>query len=814
MKQFLRGSRLCLIVLSAWLIAGCGGGSESGTTPPPVVNTQPNSFSFAAQSDVDPEAIVTSNSITVSGINAAASISIQNGEYSVNNGDFTSAAATVNNAAQIQVRHQASSQYSTSQTTTLTIGGVSANFVSTTRNQPPPTGTDTPPQAAVIFPWSQSKTSAGTITVRGTATSRKGISALSVNGVAANIQSQSVAAQRVSTQSVHAQGSDDEQEEEEFEWTADVDIEPYSDVELVVSVTDSDGNQDAEAATVQTSTLQAPLYIAFDAVHDRLIGIMDNRDVVAIDLTDFSYQVLAVVGESTQFSLDPEGNRLLYSRYVGTTLYLFALDLTNGAFNTLQTYEPQLDEGTQVTAVHTRLDATNQLVYVLLRLAEEDADYATDMLYRVDLADESISLLSQSSLDDTPFLPLFEIVWHNESLLGLSQNGKLIEVERVTGDRHELLSLDNSPFKLTAGAAHNELYVAGFKNILRVNLSGLETTVLSEETPTLEYPTSQISDMAMLDENTLLVADSSFEVVLQIDTETGERSGLISSGIGSGRGLLSPQYLTFADTADTLYVLDDGQNAAESLFAIDLTTGNRTQLSEINRSFNTYPSGLYYHDADNALLVGLSDAVWSASLTDGSLSVISDSETGSGVDIGTLAGGDFDANTATLYMAQFALENALLLIDVTSGERSLLEFDGNAGQAGVITGLNDAALDFDGQQLFLASQSQSAIYRLDLETLETELILDQCQNNIGQNILDIDVSGIQKIRFDAESQRLLILASQLASYDLAEQECHIVGQSSEYYNALPLKNGTFLTTSQGALKHMDPTTQKQVIISK
>ncbi|MDP4535472.1 hypothetical protein Q3O60_04615 [Alkalimonas collagenimarina] len=813
MKQLMLVSRLCLLVLSAWLITGCGGGSDSGTPPPPpVVNTQPNPFSFTAQSAVDPEAIVTSNSITVSGINAAASISIQNGEYSVNNGDFTTAAATVNNAAQIRVRHQAASQYTTSQTTTLTIGGISANFVSTTRNQPA-SGNETPPQAAIVFPWTQSKTSAGTITVRGTASSRDGISALIVNGVAADVQSQSVAAQRVSTQSISSQDND-ESDEEEFEWTADVEIEPYSNVEIVVSVEDQSGNRDDEAATVQTSTLQAPLYIAFDAEHDRLIGIMDNRDVVAIELTDFSYQTLAVVGEPTQFSLDPDGSRLLYSRYVGTTLYLFALNLASGEFSTLQTYEPQLDEGTQVTAVHTRLDATNQLVYVLLRLAEADADYATDMLYRVDLADESIRLLSQSSLDDTPFLPLFEIVWHNESLLGLSQNGKLIEVERVTGDRHELLSLDNSPFKLAAGTDHNELYVAGFKNILKVNLSGLETTVLSEETPSLEHPTAQVSDMTMLDENTLLVADSSFEVVLQVNTETGDRSALVSSGIGSGRGLLSPQYLTFTDNSDILYVLDDGQNAAESLFAIDLTTGNRSQLSEINRPFNTYPSGLYYHDDNDALLVGLSDAIWSASLADGSLSVISDSETGNGVDIGTLAGGDFDTSTGTLYMAQFALENGVLLIDVSTGERSLLEFDGSAGQAGIITGLNDTALDVDNQQLFIASQSQSAIYRLDLETLETELLLDQCQNSIGQNILDIDVSGIQKIRFDANKQRLLILASQLASYDLENQECRIIGQSPEYYNALPLENGTFLTTSQGALKQLDPTTQKQVIISK
>lgn len=813
MKQLFFTIKLSLL-LAALLLIGCGGGSGSEPNPPPVTNTQPNAFSFTAQSDVEPGASVTSNSITVSGINAAATITIQNGEYSVNNGDFTAGSATVNNAAQIRVRHQASSQFATSQTTTLTIGGVSANFVSTTRNQPPATGIGTPPQASVVFPWSQSKTSAGTLTVRGTATSRNGISALSVNGVPANIHSQSAAAQRVSAQSFHAQGSNGEDEEEEFEWTADIDIDPYSDVELQVSVTDTDGNQDAEAAAVRVSTLQAPRYLAFDAVSNRLIGMMDNRDVVSIDLTDFSYDVLAVVGEASPFSLDPDGSRLFYSRFVGGTLYLFALDLTDGTFTTLQTHQPQLAPGTSIARVRTQLDADNQRVFIVLGMVEADATYATDKLYQVDLTDNAITLVSQSTLDDTPFFPIFEMVVHGDRLFATSQNEQLIEVNVLDGERSLVLQLDNSPMVLTGGATAEQLYVAGFKSIISIDLSLLEATVLSAESPSLLYPTSQMSDIMLLNDDTLLVADSAFEVVLAVDTDSGERSGFISSGIGSGRGLLSPQYLTFADTADTLYVMDDGQNAAESLFAIDLTNGNRTQLIEIEREFNTQPSGLFYHATNHALLVGLSDAIWSVSLTDNSKTVISDAYVGTGVAIGTMTGGDFDATANTLYMAQFALDNAILTIDASTGDRSLLEFDGSAGPADIITGLIDIALEKESNHLFLASQSQSAIYRLDLETMETELLLDRCDNANGQNILDIDVSGIYKINYDAAGQRLLILASQLASYDLTTQSCDILGQRSGYYNALPLDNGTFLTVGQGALKQLDPVTQEQVIISK
>ena len=93
---------------------------------------EPDAFSFTDQTGVALSTVVTSNSITVSGINAAADISVSGGEYSINGGGFTSASGTVSNADTVVVRHTSSNANSTAVQTTLTIGGVSDTFSSTT----------------------------------------------------------------------------------------------------------------------------------------------------------------------------------------------------------------------------------------------------------------------------------------------------------------------------------------------------------------------------------------------------------------------------------------------------------------------------------------------------------------------------------------------------------------------------------------------------------------------------------------------------------------------------------------------------------
>ncbi|GAB3740326.1 hypothetical protein GCM10028794_24960 [Silanimonas algicola] len=98
--------------------------------PPP--DTTPEPFEFAPMPHVVRGSVVTSGEITVAGINASAPISIRGGTYSIDGGDFTSAASTVLAGQRVRVRHVAAEQFSTSIRSELSIGGVSANFASTT----------------------------------------------------------------------------------------------------------------------------------------------------------------------------------------------------------------------------------------------------------------------------------------------------------------------------------------------------------------------------------------------------------------------------------------------------------------------------------------------------------------------------------------------------------------------------------------------------------------------------------------------------------------------------------------------------------
>lgn len=99
-----------------------GGGSD----------TVPNPFSFGTVSSVAFSSVQTSNTITVAGIDASATVTITGGEYSKNGGAYTSSSGSALVGNTFAVRHTASASGETSTTTTLTIGGVSGTFTSVT----------------------------------------------------------------------------------------------------------------------------------------------------------------------------------------------------------------------------------------------------------------------------------------------------------------------------------------------------------------------------------------------------------------------------------------------------------------------------------------------------------------------------------------------------------------------------------------------------------------------------------------------------------------------------------------------------------
>jgi len=91
----------------------------------------PNSYTFAAQSDVPLSSLRTSNSVSVSGITTVTSVGISGAagsQYRINGAGWTSAPGQISNGDLIEVRHTSAATPVTITTTTLTIGGVSAGF--------------------------------------------------------------------------------------------------------------------------------------------------------------------------------------------------------------------------------------------------------------------------------------------------------------------------------------------------------------------------------------------------------------------------------------------------------------------------------------------------------------------------------------------------------------------------------------------------------------------------------------------------------------------------------------------------------------
>ncbi len=96
-----------------------------------------NSFVFIDQANVTINTIIASNAVTITGINTNTAISVVGGAYEINgSGTWLTIASTVVNNDSVKVRHTSSASYSTAVNTTLTVGGVSDTFTSTTEVAP------------------------------------------------------------------------------------------------------------------------------------------------------------------------------------------------------------------------------------------------------------------------------------------------------------------------------------------------------------------------------------------------------------------------------------------------------------------------------------------------------------------------------------------------------------------------------------------------------------------------------------------------------------------------------------------------------
>ena len=130
---------VAFLITTTFLLYSCGGGGGGGGGGTDSSNNEPDSFTFTDQTDVELSIVVTSNSITISGLDEAAAISITDGEYSIDSGSYTDVEGTIENNQSVTVRQTSSDTVSTTTDAILTIANVSDTFSVTTQ------ATDTTP---------------------------------------------------------------------------------------------------------------------------------------------------------------------------------------------------------------------------------------------------------------------------------------------------------------------------------------------------------------------------------------------------------------------------------------------------------------------------------------------------------------------------------------------------------------------------------------------------------------------------------------------------------------------------------------------
>ncbi len=95
-------------------------------------DTTPNSFHFLDLNNI-PLGINVQNGITVSGINTRTPISVKGGKYSINGGSLTKTQGWVESGDRVHAHHTTSREGGKTVSTTVTIGGVSSAFKTTTK---------------------------------------------------------------------------------------------------------------------------------------------------------------------------------------------------------------------------------------------------------------------------------------------------------------------------------------------------------------------------------------------------------------------------------------------------------------------------------------------------------------------------------------------------------------------------------------------------------------------------------------------------------------------------------------------------------
>ncbi len=427
----------------------------------------------------------------------------------------------------------------------------------------------------------------------------------------------------------------------------------------------------ADIGSLTVSGLNATFDIVNPARWSVTVPVQPGPNDLAVVFTDGSSNVLnstisvdnqAIMGQPRGVSLDSTNNRLLVADI--DMQALLAVDLTTGIRTVISS--GQIGSGTAFEEPSdVELDSINNRALVI--------DRQFKILFAVDLATGDRTLFSG----------------------GGAGSG-------VTFGFPEYLELDT---------ANNRIFVSDQSSgaVFAVDLTSGARSAVVGTGPVLGIPSGLELDAV---NNRILLVDRGLDALIAVDLANGNRSILSNDSTGTGDNFDTPEDLVIDNANNRALVTDHLK-----LFAVDLTTGNRTVLDEVSVSgtITNFLTGIEL-DASNDRVLAVDRGVGriaSFELVSGSRSTVSDSAVGTGDPLGSIQATIYDSSENRLLTLTSGFDR-LISIDSETGVRKLLSSDTAGGtNFGTPT---DLVLDTTANRVLAVDTTFSLLGAIDLTT--------------------------------------------------------------------------------------------------
>jgi hypothetical protein len=673
------------------------------------------------------------------------------------------------------------------------------------------------PEVRIQFPRKDALSLSGYnyMTVSGIAYDDKGIRSVKVNGVTATLNTPSIA-QSGDLPATHTYITN---------WSAML-VFPLGDNPISVDVTDSDGVEVKNAAQpLSIRNRYTPMGTVLDPLNDRMIGFINYGQNFSVDLNTLNSVPLSSVTFGYGMALNKDSTEIFSTKVVNGFLKLYANKLGTNIDKIIANYDLGFDP-----AKHLWVDSSSGVIspdqkfyfaavrYVFIQGSENNP---VTKILKIDIDSGAVSILKEVDLGGG-YSYISNIFYVNNSLIIVHPNydgsniSELKKIDPQTGEQTNIMTVPQ--FDLFAiNHGNTTVYALTYDRFAIINL--VDKTVVQKMFPRqgAEVAFTQLAQL-LVDEkrNRLLASNTDGRDIIAIDISSAERSIVLNNGIGDGAGLIWPGYIETTADDKFAYVLDDRLRATDTLFKIDLQTGNRTTVSDLGPYDNQGTYGVALDESNNRIFIAMGLAILMVDLDTGAQKVIASSDVGLGIAMESfITIGDmvYDHQNNRLLVSSGWQNGFVAAIDPVTFNRTIL-LDSTMGNGPALTSISAMALDGENKKLYVSNtdaEDKTSILAINIETGDRVFLFDQCKND-GGSLYQLVDSYDTKIILDEKSQQLYATSNnEILIKNLASDKCKVINSPAD--DLALLSDSTLLGLSLG-LSQINPYNGERAIISK